>query len=74
MAEHKQIYLAPKCMDAPYEGRTWCEDDSPQDCDCIDGPHSWIKYVLAGDDDSAHLTTQVEQSTTLLQTNHDSPA
>ncbi len=25
----------------------WCEHDAPIDCECIDGPHPWIKYVVA---------------------------
>lgn len=38
------IYLAPLCQG--YE-RMWCEHDAPIDCECIDGPHPWIKYVVA---------------------------
>ena len=25
----------------------WCEHDAPVDCECIDGPHPWIKYIAA---------------------------
>lgn len=38
------IYLAPLCQG--YE-RMWCEHDAPIDCECIDGPHPWIKYIAA---------------------------
>lgn len=38
------IYLAPLCQG--YE-RMWCEHDAPVDCECIDGPHPWIKYIAA---------------------------
>ena len=38
------IYLAPLCQE---HERMWCEHDAPVDCDCIDGPHPWIKYVAA---------------------------
>lgn len=45
--EHEVIYLAPRCMESPYEGRTWCQDPDVEDCECVDGPHPWVKYVLA---------------------------
>lgn len=45
--EHATIYLAPRCMESSYDGRHWCEDSDPTDCDCPDGPHPWVKYVLA---------------------------
>lgn len=38
------IYLAPLCQE---HERMWCEHDAPVDCECIDGPHPWIKYVAA---------------------------
>ena len=38
------IYLAPPCQE---HERMWCEHDAPVDCECIDGPHPWIKYVAA---------------------------
>lgn len=38
------IYLAPLCQE---HERMWCEHDAPIDCECIDGPHPWIKYVAA---------------------------
>lgn len=38
------IYLAPLCQK---HERMWCEHDAPVDCECIDGPHPWIKYVAA---------------------------
>lgn len=38
------IYLAPLCQE---HERMWCEHDAPVDCDCVDGPHPWIKYVAA---------------------------
>ena len=38
------IYLAPLCQE---HERMWCEHDAPVDCECIDGPHPWIKYIAA---------------------------
>lgn len=38
------IYLAPLCQE---HERMWCEHDAPVDCECVDGPHPWIKYVAA---------------------------
>lgn len=45
--EHEVIYLAPRCLESSYDDRHWCQDDAPEDCDCPDGPHPWVKYVLA---------------------------
>ena len=38
------IYLAPLCQE---HERMWCDHDAPVDCECVDGPHPWIKYVAA---------------------------
>jgi hypothetical protein len=50
MVQHRDIYLSPLCMDDPHQGRMWCEDSSPEDCQCIDGPHPWVKYTLFKDE------------------------
>lgn len=42
MTDYKVIYLAPPCYG---DERMWCEHDAPDDCECIDGPHPWIKYT-----------------------------
>lgn len=50
MPKHKVIYLQPEECADPYEGQHWCRDNDPfGPCDCPDGPHPWIKYVLAED-------------------------
>lgn len=43
MSDHKYIYLQPECCADPDEGRHWCQDPDPVDCD--DGKH-WTKYIL----------------------------
>ena len=42
------IFLAPECIEAPNEGRTWAEDCPWDDCDCSkEHPHKPIKYIRA---------------------------
>ena len=41
--DHKEIYLQPECC-AGDEGRLWCEDPDPIDCE--DGK-PWTRYVRA---------------------------
>ena len=42
--DHEVIYLQPECCADPYEGRLWCEDPDPVDCE--DGK-TWTKYIRA---------------------------
>ena len=41
--DHKEIYLQPECC-AGEEGRLWCQDPDPVDCE--DGK-PWTRYVRA---------------------------
>jgi hypothetical protein len=43
MSDPREIYLQPECCANEYEGRIWCEDDAPVDCE--DGV-PWTKYVI----------------------------
>lgn len=51
------IYLAPLCQE---HERMWCEHDAPVDCECIDGPHPWIKYVTAPQQPAQSEITQAD--------------
>lgn len=46
MSEHKYIWLQPECCADPDEGRHWCQDPDPVECD--DGK-PWVKYILASE-------------------------
>jgi len=47
MSDPKEIFLQPECCaDSHCEGRMWCEDDAPIDCE--DG-NPWTRYVLASE-------------------------
>lgn len=46
MSEHKYIWLQPDCCADPDEGRHWCQDPDPVECE--DGK-AWIKYILASE-------------------------
>ena len=47
MNDPKIIYLQPECC-AGDEGRIWCEDDEPEECE--DGV-KWSKYALVERDE-----------------------
>jgi hypothetical protein len=44
--EYKYIWLQPECCADPDEGRHWCQDPEPVECD--DGK-PWTKYILASE-------------------------
>jgi len=44
MSDYERIYLQPECCASEYEGRLWCEDKDPVECD--DGVE-WTEYVRA---------------------------
>lgn len=47
MSDPREIFLQPECCaDSHCEGRMWCEDDAPIDCE--DG-NPWTRYVLASE-------------------------
>jgi hypothetical protein len=49
VSEHKYIWLQPECCADPDEGRHWCQDPDPAECD--DGK-PWTKYILASEHES----------------------
>lgn len=62
MKDPKVIYLQPACC-AGDEGRLWCEDPDPEDCE--DGL-AWTRYVLGVEYDQAirmieSLTDQINE-------------
>jgi len=55
--DHEVIYLAPPCHGPE---RSWCEDSGVEDCDCLDGPHDWIKYTRQPPSDAMRDFTDEE--------------
>jgi hypothetical protein len=62
MSEHKYIWLQPECCADPDEGRHWCQDPDPVDCD--DG-EPWTKYILVSEHES--LERQLADAHSQLQ-------
>lgn len=44
MSDHKRIWLQPECCACPTDGRLWCQDPDPVDCE--DGV-PWTEYIRA---------------------------
>jgi hypothetical protein len=60
--EYKYIWLQPECCADPDEGRHWCQDPDPVDCD--DG-EPWTKYILVSEHES--LERQLADAHSQLQ-------
>lgn len=44
MSDHERIWLQPECCACPTDGRLWCQDPDPVDCE--DGV-PWTEYIRA---------------------------